>query len=252
MDAVVEDRLGGVLGELSRTLVVAYQIPGALRRLCEQLTGMLPITGCWAVILDELDGQLRVVAATDPVARRMEALHAELGEGPCMHAARTGERVLLADLTALDATRRFPRFAPRAVAEGVAAIYSFPLRTRDQRVGGLSLCNAVPGELDEVDLELVQLLADLTTASIVGAHRYQQVTGLAGAAQQRLADAAVLEQAKGRLSVQLGVDPDSALAHLRRYASVQEASLQAVAVQVASGTLRLPPTVDGMTRRRHQ
>jgi len=252
VDAVVEDRLGGVLGELSRTLVVAYQIPGALRRLCEQLTRMLPITGCWAVILDELDGQLRVVAATDPVARRMEALHAELGEGPCMHTARTGERVLLADLTALDATRRFPRFAPRAVAEGVAAIYSFPLRTRDQRVGGLSLCNAVPGELDEVDLELVQLLADLTTASIVGAHRYQQVTGLAGAAQQRLADAAVLEQAKGRLSVQLGVDPDSALAHLRRYASVQEASLQAVAVQVASGTLRLPPTVDGMTRRRHQ
>jgi GAF domain-containing protein len=181
------------------------------------------------------------VAATDPVARRMEALHAELGEGPCLHATHTGERVLLADLTALDATRRFPRFAPLAVAEGVAAIYSFPLRTRDQRVGGLSLCNAVPGELDEVDLGLVQLLADLTTASIVGAHRYQQVTGLASAAQQRLADAAVLEQAKGRLSVQLGVDPDSALAYLRRYASGHQTSLQAVAVQVARGGLRLPP-----------
>jgi GAF domain-containing protein len=242
---MVEDRLGGVLGDLSRTLVVAYQIPGALRRLCEQLTGMLPITGCWAVILDELDGQLRVVAATDPVARRMEALHVELGEGPCLQAARTGERVLLADLTTLEATRRFPHFAPRAVAEGVAAIYSFPLRTRDQRVGGLSLCNAVPGELDEVDLELVQLLADLTTASIVGAHRYQQVTGLAGAAQQRLADAAVLEQAKGRLSVQLGVDPDSALVYLRRYASDHQAPLQAVAVRVAGGGLRLSPDATG-------
>ena len=204
-----------------------------------------PITGCWAVILDELDGQLRVVAATDPVARRMEALHAELGEGPCLHTARTGERVLLADLTAPDATRRFPRFAARAVAAGVAAIYSFPLRTRDQRVGGLSLCNAVPGELDEVDLELVQLMADLTTASIVGAHHYQQVTGLAGAAQQRLADAAVLEQAKGRLSVQLGVDPDGALTYLRRYATGHEASLQAVAVRVASGALRLPPDDTG-------
>ena len=80
---MVEDRLGGVLGELSRAVAVAYQIPCALRRSCEQLTGMLPVTGC-AVILDELDGQLRVVAATDPVARRMEALHAELGEGPCL------------------------------------------------------------------------------------------------------------------------------------------------------------------------
>ena len=238
---MVEDRTGGVLAELGRMLVVAYQVPETLQRLCAQLTGILPITGCWAVILDELDGQLRVVAATDLVARQMEDLHAELGEGPCLQAARTGERVLLANLTALDATTRFPRFAPRAVAAGVAAIYSFPLRTRDQRVGSLSLCNAVPGELDETDLELVQLLADLTTASIVGAHRYQRVTGLAGAAQQRLADAAVLEQAKGRLSVQLGVDPDRALGYLRRYAIGHEASLQAVAVQVASGALRLPP-----------
>jgi GAF domain-containing protein len=241
VDVVVEDRLDGVFGELSRTLVVAYQIPGALRRLCQQLTGMLPLTGCWAVILDELDGQLRVVAATDPVARRMEDLHAELGEGPCLYAARTGERVLLADLSAPDAVRRFPRFAARALAAGVAAIYSFPLRTPDQRVGGLGLCNAVPGELDDVDLELVQLMADLTTASIVGAHHYQQVTGLAGTAQRRLADAAVLEQAKGRLSVQLGVDPNSAFTYLRRYATSHEASLQAVAVEVASGALRLLP-----------
>src|SRR5688500_18533214 len=95
---MVEDRMGGVLGELGRTLVVAYQVPETLQRLCAQLTGMLPITGCWAVVLDELDGQLRFVAATSAVARRVEALHAELGEGPCLHAARTGERVLLPDL----------------------------------------------------------------------------------------------------------------------------------------------------------
>ena len=66
-------------------------------------------------------------------------------------------------------------------------------------------------------MELAQLLADLTTASIVGAHRYQQVSGLAAGTQQRLADAAVLEQAKGRLSVQLGVPPGHALAYLQRY-----------------------------------
>jgi ANTAR domain len=55
----------------------------------------------------------------------------------------------------------------------------------------------------------------------------------------------VLEQAKGRLSVQLGVAPDSALAYLRRYASDHQASLQAVAVQVARGGLRLPPDATG-------
>ena len=77
----------------------------------------------------------------------------------------------------------------------MSAVYSFPLRNLDQHVGSIGLFNATPAELDQVDLELVQLLADLT-ASIVGAHRYQQVSGLAAGVQQRLADAAVLEQAK--------------------------------------------------------
>jgi GAF domain-containing protein len=236
---VVEYRAGGVLGELGRTLVVAYQVPEALQRLCAQLTGMLPVTGCWAVLLDEQDGQLRFVAATDPVARRVEALHAELGEGPCLHAANTGERVLLPDLTAPEATERFPRFAARALSAGIGAVYSFPLCTADEHVGGLSMFNTTPAELDDVDLELAQLLAGMATSSIVAAHRYQQVTRLAAASQQRLADAAVLEQAKGRLSVQLGVDPDSALGYLRRYATGRQVSLQAAAVQVATGRLRL-------------
>jgi GAF domain-containing protein len=242
---MIQDRLSDVLGELSRTLVVAYQIPHALERLCAQLTGMLPVSGCWAVIMDEPDGDLRFVAASDAVGRRMAALHGELREGPCLEAARTGQRVLVADLGARDAVARFPRFAAQAVAGGVSAVYSFPLRDLDQHVGSIGLFNVAPAELDELDVELAQLLADLTTASITGAHRYQQVRGLAAGAQQRLADAAVLEQAKGRLSVQLGVQPDDALVCLQRYVLATGGSLGDAAEQVSAGGLRLRRTADG-------
>jgi GAF domain-containing protein len=186
---MVQDRLSDVLGELSRALVVAYRIPNALERLCAQLAGILPVSGCWAVVLDELDGELRFVAASDAVGRRMAALHGELGEGPCLEAAHRGERVLVADLGARDAVERFPRFAAQALAGGVSAVYSFPLGNVDQQVGSVGLFNVAPAELDEFDVELAQLLADLTTASIVGAHRYQQVSGLAAGVQRRLADA---------------------------------------------------------------
>jgi GAF domain-containing protein len=246
---MIQDRLSDVLAELSRTLVVAYQIPHALERLCAQLTGMLPVSGCWAVVMDELDGELRFVAATDAVGRRMAALHGELGEGPCLEAARTGQRVLVADLGARDAVERFPRFAAQAVTNGVSAVYSFPLGNVDQHVGSIGLFNVTPVELDELDVELAQLLADLTTASIAGAHRYQQVSGLAAGAQQRLADAAVLEQAKGRLSVQLGVEPDHALAHLQRYVLTSGGSLSEAAEQVSAGGLRLRRTADGTVTR---
>jgi GAF domain/ANTAR domain len=246
---MIQDRLSDVLGELSRTLVVAYQIPHALERLCAQLTGMLPVSGCWAVIMDEQDGELRFVAASDAVGRRMAALHGELGEGPCLEAARTGERVLVPDLGARDAVERFPRFAAQATAGGVSAVYSFPLHNLDQDVGSIGLFNVAPVELDELDVELAQLLAHLTTASITGAHRHQQVSRLAAGAQQRLADAAVLEQAKGRLSVQLGVQPEDALGCLQRYVLATGGSLHEAAEQVSAGGLRLRRTTDGSITR---
>jgi hypothetical protein len=246
---MIQDRLGDVLGELSRMLVVAYQIPNALERLCAQLTGMLPVSGCWAVVVDELDGELRFVAASDAVGRRMATLHVELGEGPCLEAARTGERILVADLGAWEAVERFPQFAAKAIAGGVSAVYSFPLRNADLQVGSVGLFNAAPAKLDDLDLELIQLLADLTTTSIVGAHRYQQASGLAAGVQQRLTDAAVLEQAKGRLSVQLGVQPESALAYLRRYVVANDGDLREAAGQVTAGDLRLRRTADGSITR---
>ena len=246
---MIHDRLSDVLGELSRTLVVAYQIPNALERLCIQLTGMLPVSGCWAVVMDELDGELRFVAASDAVGRKLAALHGELDEGPCLEAARNGERVLVPDLGAPDAVERFPRFAAQAMAGGVSAVHSFPLRSIDQQVGSVGLFNVAPGELDEHDVELAQLLADLTAASIVGAHRYQQVSGLAAGAQQCLADAAVLEQAKGRLSVQLGVEPDHALGYLQRYLLASGGSVREAAEQVCAGKLSLRRTADGAITR---
>jgi len=154
---MIQDRLSDVLGELSRTLVVAYQIPQRLGAAVRPAHRMLPVSG------------------------------------------------------------------------------------------SIGLFNAAPAELDQVDLELAQLLADLTTASIVSAHRYPQASGLSAGAQQRLADAAVLEQAKGRLSVQLEVQPDHALAYLQRYVLASGGSLCEAAEHLtqprreASGQARTTP-----------
>jgi hypothetical protein len=246
---MIQDRLSDVLGDLSRTLVVAYQIPHALARLCIQLTGMLPVSGSWAVVMDELGGELRFAAASDAVGRNLATLHLELGEGPCLEAARSGERVLIADLGARNARERFPHFAAKALAGGVSAVYSFPLRHLDQHLGSIGLFNATPAELDQVDLELAQLLTNLTTATIVGAHRYQQASALTAGVPQRLAEAAVLEQAKGRLSVQFGVHPDRALEYLQRYLLASGGSLREAAEQVTAGDLRLRRTpADEITR----
>src|SRR5215213_6798673 len=65
------------------------------------------------------DKSLDTVAATDPLARDLDKLQYELGEGPC-YAAVTDERfVVVNDLAAHDTP--YPRFAPRALEFGVRA-----------------------------------------------------------------------------------------------------------------------------------
>jgi hypothetical protein len=193
---MVDNGWGSALGELGPTLVVTFRAPSVLRRLCTQFTTMLRVTGCWITLADELDGEPWAVAATDPVARRLEALHLELGEGPGLEAAQTGKRVLLADLADPRAVARFPRFAARALAAGAASVHSFPLRTEDEQVGSLSLYSDARAGRHEVNLDLAQLLVDLAAVSVV-AQRAQEVDRLAASAQRRLAGATILQLAEG-------------------------------------------------------
>jgi hypothetical protein len=59
----------------------------------------------------------------------------------------------------------------------------------------------------------------------------------------------VLEQAKGRLCVQLGVQPDRALDYLQRYLLASGGNLREAAEQVTAGDLRLRRTpADEITR----
>ena len=165
---MVTDPLDGVLDEPRSGRRSIRRMPAALPWVLDQLTGMLPITGWWILVFTA-PSRRRSVATAHPVAQRMRALEAGLVESPGLQAARTGERVLLPDLADREAVDRFPRFVPRAVAAGVAAEFSFPLWSADQRIGGLSVCSAVPVQLDPVDLGRTQLLADLATALIVSA-----------------------------------------------------------------------------------
>ena len=81
----------------------------------------------------------RVRTSSPPPTNRpccFEELQTELWEGPCLAAYETGEAVAIADLAHDTA---FPRFAARASAAGLAAVFTFPLRQETGRLGALDL-----------------------------------------------------------------------------------------------------------------
>jgi GAF domain-containing protein len=160
-----EDKLSAVLSEFARTVITDFPIEAILDHLVEKIVEILPITSA-GVTLISAGTAPRYVAASDESALRFEQLQSELDEGPCLAAFESGEAVAISDLSGDD---RFPLFAPAALAEGLAAAFTFPLCHGSRRLGALDLYRVTPGALDQHDMDSAQTLADVAAAYLLNA-----------------------------------------------------------------------------------
>jgi len=141
-------------------MVTDFQVQGILDRLVVRIVDILPITAAGVTLISP-GAHPRYLAASNASALRFEKLQTKLGEGPCLAAYRTGEPVAVPDLREDD---RFPAFAPAAIAAGLVAVFTFPLRNADTRLGALDLYRDASGPLDAEAMEAAQTLADVAAA----------------------------------------------------------------------------------------
>jgi diguanylate cyclase (GGDEF)-like protein len=162
---VLKEDLSEVLSEFARTMVTDFPIQGILDHLVKRIVDILPVTAAGVTLISPgLEPQY--VAASDPSALRYEKLQTELGEGPCLEAFHTGEAVAVADLRLEE---RFPVFGPRAVASGLGAVFTFPLRHKALQLGALDLYRETSGALTPQSMTAAQTLADVATAYLINA-----------------------------------------------------------------------------------
>jgi diguanylate cyclase (GGDEF)-like protein len=162
---VNEDKLSAVLSEFARTLITDFPIQGILDHLVERIVEVLPITSA-GVTLISAGMAPRYIAASDESAMRFERLQTEIGQGPCITAYESGKAVSICDV-AVDT--RYPKFSPAAVSAGLGAVFTFPLREGEGRLGALDLYRGTPGGLDQKDMDAAQTLADVTSAYLINA-----------------------------------------------------------------------------------
>jgi diguanylate cyclase (GGDEF)-like protein len=162
---VHERKLSLLLSDFARTLGTDFPIQAILDHLVARIVDVLPVTGA-GVTLISAGRAPRYVAASNESALRYEQLQTEIGEGPCLSTYESGEAVAVPDLATDD---RFPQFAPAASAAGLAAVFTFPLREGEGRLGALDLYRDLPGGLDSHDMEVAQTLADVTAAYLINA-----------------------------------------------------------------------------------
>jgi signal transduction histidine kinase len=161
----LDTRMAIVLSEFARTLATEFTIPDIIEHLVHQVVRVLPVDSA-GVTLMAPDSAPEFVAASDGSALRFERLQTEIGEGPCLAAYEGNQAISIADLRA---DPRFPRFAERALEEGMVAVFTFPLRDGESGLGALDLYRESAGPLLEAEMAAAQTLADVATVYLLNA-----------------------------------------------------------------------------------
>ena len=219
-------------------------------RLCAECLSALPVSGV-GVALMTADGPSGVVlAATDGRARQLEEQQFALGEGPCVEASGSGRPVLRSDLTAEAAagSPRWPRFRDAVLASGVRAVFAFPLRVGAIRVGVLDLYRDSPGSLTAADLADALAFADAATVVVLQLQASDDHGRLHAALTGPIDDQAVVHQATGMISAQLGVPLAAALLRLCAHAYASGRRVSAVAADVVDRKLHFDDSGTGFGR----
>ncbi|SDP93480.1 GAF domain-containing protein [Lentzea jiangxiensis] len=230
-----ESRLLHAFVELADTLVDDYDVVDVLHGLVEHCVHLLNATAGGLMLSDQRGG-LRVMAYSSAKAQMLELFQLQASEGPCLDCVRSGEAVLVADLSTK--IQRWPRFAPLAISEGFASVHAVPMRLRRETIGTLNLFRCETGLLNEEDLLLVRALADTATIGILQERAIRRSEVVTEQLQTALNSRVVIEQAKGVLAFAGNLEMEQAFHALRSYARNNGRRLAEVARELVVGELR--------------
>jgi GAF domain-containing protein len=229
-----EERLARTFVELADTLVDDFDVVDLLVHLAERSVELLDAAAAGLLLADD-KGTLHLMASTSDAMTLVELFQLQNAEGPCLDCVRLGEVVLSDELS--QAEPRWPLFVPVAIGAGFQATHAVPLRLRGRVLGALNLFRSRPGGLSSADVVAAQALADVATIALIQHRAAGEARALTDQLHEALNTRVAIEQAKGVVAEQAGIDVDEAFVRLRRHARETRRRLAAVAQDVVDGNL---------------
>lgn len=210
--------------------------------LCELFITALPVVGASISVLVASGARL-TLASSDEVAARIDELQFELGEGPQLATARSGEIVSIPDVSQ-HGHEQWPMFGAALRELPVGSLFCIPLRLGAVTLGVATLYGAAPRQLT-LDQEISALAI---ASSIAGIAAEQAMHSAAADAANESATTPALRrevhQATGMVLVQLDTTATIAYARLQAYAFAHGRSVEAVAHDVVAGNLKFDDTAE--------
>jgi GAF domain-containing protein len=196
-----------------------------LRRVAELAKQTLG--GVEDVSLTVIDGgQPRSVVFTGALAVDLDERQYELGFGPCLDAAKTGQ-TLVVDTTDADTPyREFARIAARA---GVRHVVSVGMPLAQRSIGGMNIYRTTDDGFSAAFLEHAEVFAGYAAVAVNNIASYAGATNEAAHLRTAMASRAAIEQAKGILMARDRCSPDEAFDLLRRISQHRNVKLRDLA-----------------------
>jgi GAF domain-containing protein len=229
------EQLVGAFVELADTLVDDFDVVELLQLLANRCVELLGAAAAGLLLADGT-GSLQVAVTSSERARLLELYQLQSAEGPCLDCFRGGSQVSVTDMDG--ASKRWPRFAPAALAAGYSSVHAVPMRVRDEVIGVLNLFGADDGQqMEPGNLPVAQALTDVATIALMQGQLVRRRETLAQQLQTALDTRVNIEQAKGLVAGRLHTGMDDAFELIRSFARRRNRRLADVASEIRSGDL---------------
>ncbi len=214
--ALADRALGAVLTDIVH--IAATGIPGAESTSITLIRGDEAFTAAYA-------GEMSLAA---------DELQYERGYGPCMDAGR-GNVVLRVD--DMRTETRWPDYSARVLEVGVRSSLSVPLPFQGASIGALNIYSTEPAAFaSEAAMAAGVEVAEAVAVAVANADAHAQVVDQAHNMRRAMESRAVIEQAKGVLMAQRGIDAQQAFDMLRDASQRYNRKLRDIASGIIAST----------------
>ncbi|GLU47185.1 GAF and ANTAR domain-containing protein [Nocardiopsis ansamitocini] len=180
------------------------------------------------------------IASSDETAAQLDEAQYAREDGPCLQCLRTGERVVVEDMTT---EQRWGDYGARSVASGVLSLLAEPIHAGPETLGALNLYGAEPGLFDDAHALAIASFAQRASGMLTIMRRLSDERRTTHQLREALNSRTVIDQAMGIIMAQARCSAEAAFDLLRQASHQRNRKLREVAADVITAVTGEPPRV---------
>lgn len=227
-----------LLRDLSRVVLVDRTLVEVLEEITAIAARGIPGAESTSITLLR-DDRAYTAAYHGAMALAADELQYEEGHGPCFDAGRGGVVLRIDDMRT---EQRWPEYVERTAPIGVRSSLSVPLPYQGGVIGALNNYSSQPAAFASPESLAAGIdVAEVIAVAVANAGAHHQLGEQARNMRIAMESRSVIEQAKGVLMAQQGVDAEQAFEILRAASQRANRKLREVAVGIVASTQRDQP-----------